>query len=100
MCQRVIRVIITDCFAIALDMLKELVNTIVANACGRVCPSFDITFNAEFCKLDWEYDIEPVTSRHGELFNHMLDWIRTWLNPQLEDVKCYVCSLYLVPVLT
>lgn len=27
--------------------LKELVNTIVANAGGAVCPSFDITLNDE-----------------------------------------------------
>ena len=80
--------------------MEELVNTIVANADGGVCPSFDITFNAEFCKLDWEYDIEPLTSKYGELTNHMLDWIRTWMNPQLEDVKCQVCSPYLVLVST
>ena len=100
MCERVIYVINTDCFAIALYMLEELVNTIVANAGGEVCPSFDITFNAEFCKLDWEYDIQPLTSSYRELSNHMFDWIRTWLNPQLEDVKCYVCSPYLVAVFT
>jgi len=29
----------------------------------------------------------------------MMEWVRTWLNPQLEDVKCHVCSPYLIPVL-
>ena len=100
MCERDIYVFRTNCFAIVLYRLEDLVNTIVANAGGGVCPSFDITFNAEFCKLDWEYDIQPLTNSYGEISNHMFDWIRTWLNPQLEDVKCYVCSPYLVPVLT
>ena len=91
---------ITNCPAFVFYRLEELVNTIVADAGRGVCPSFDITFNAEFCNLDWKYDLEPLTSKYGELSNHMMDWIRTWLNPQLEDVKCHICSPYLVPVLT
>ena len=65
-----------------------------------MCPSFDITFNDEFCRLDWIYDIQLLTRMYGEVSNHMMEWVRTWLNPQLEYVKCHVCSPYLVPILT
>ena len=91
---------ITELFSFLFYRLEELVNTIVAEAGGAVCPSFDINFNNEFCTLDWKYDIQPLTFKYGELSNHMMEWVRTWLNPQLEDVKCHVCSPYLVPVLT
>lgn len=62
-------------------------------------PSFEFTFQGEFCTLDWTYDIKPLTYIYGEVSNHMMEWIRTWLNPQLEDVKCHVCSPYLIPIL-
>ena len=74
-------------------------NTIVADAGEAVSPSFDFTLKGEFCTLDWDYDIKPLTYRYGELSNHMVEWVRTWLNPQLEDVKCHICSPYLVPIL-
>ena len=79
--------------------LEELVNTIVADACGAVIPSFEFTFRGEFCTLDWHYDIKPITSMYGQLSNHMVKWVRTWMNPQLEDVKAYICSPYMVPIL-
>ena len=65
-----------------------------------MCPSFEFTFKSDFCTLDWDYDLKPLTYRYGELSNHMMEWVRTWLNPQLEDVKCHLCSPYLVPILT
>lgn len=80
--------------------LEELVNTIVANAGRVVSPLFEFTFKGEFLTLDWKYDIKPLTYTYGQLSNHMMEWIRTWLNPQLEDVKCHVCSPYLIPILT
>ena len=80
--------------------LEALVNTIVADAGGEVSLSFQFTFKDEFCTLDWEYNLKPLTYRYGEMSNHMMEWVRTWLNPQLEDVKCYVCSPYLVSILT
>lgn len=75
-------------------------NTIVADAGGAVSPSFDFTLKGEFCTLDWDYDIKPLTYRYGELSNHMMEWVRMWLNSQLEDVKYHICSPYLIPILT
>ena len=28
-----------------------------------------------------------------------MEWIKIWLNPELEDVKCYVCSPYMIQIL-
>ena len=74
-------------------------NTIVADAGGAVSPSFEFMFKSEYCTLDWDFDIKPLTYRYGELSNHMMEWVRTWLNPQLDNVKCHICSPYLVPIL-
>ena len=71
----------------------------MADAGGAVSPSFEFTFMGDFCTLDWEYDIKPLTYMYGKLSNHMMEWVRTWLNPQLEDVKCHICSPYLMPIL-
>lgn len=83
-----------------LCRLDELVDTIVAHAGGAVSPLFEFTFKGQFLTLDWLYDIKPLTHSYGQLSNHMVEWVRTWLNPDLEDVKCHVCSPYLIPILT
>ena len=79
--------------------LEELVNTIVASAGGDVSPSFQLTLKGKFCSLDWDYDVKPLTCMYGKLSNHMLEWVRTWFNPQIDDVKCHICSPYLIPIL-
>ena len=86
-------------YAFVVYRLEKLVNTIVADGGGAVSPLFEFTYKGEFCTLEWTYDIKPLTYRYGEVSNHRMEWIRTWLNPQLEDVKCHLYSLYLIPIL-
>ena len=43
--------------------------------------------------------MKPLVQHHGELSNYMMEWIRAWLNPQMENVKCHICSPYLGPLL-
>lgn len=61
--------------------------------------SFDFLYRGDYLSLSWVGDVLPLTKTYGELSNHMMDWIRSWLNPQIEDVKTYVCSPYLVSML-
>ena len=42
----------------------------------------------------------PLTQFYEELSNHLMDWIRAWLNSQFEDINCFVCSPYLIGLLT
>ena len=74
-------------------------NTIIADAGGKVLRSFEFTFHGDNLSLQWEGDMRPLTKSYGELTNYMMAWVRAWLNPQLEDVKSHVCCPYLTPLL-
>ena len=79
--------------------LEQLVNTICKEAGGTMVNSFDFLYRGDYLSLGWVGDVMPLTKMYGELSNHMMDWIRAWLNPQIEDTKSYVCSPYLVSLL-
>ena len=74
-------------------------NTICKEAGGTMVNSFDFLYRGDYLSLGWVGDVMPLTKMYGELSNHMMDWIRAWLNPQIEDTKSYVCSPYLVSLL-
>lgn len=42
------------------------------------------------------YDLKSLTKSYGKMFNHLMEWIRIWLNSELEDLKCHVCSPYMI----
>jgi len=79
--------------------LEELVNTIIKDAGGKTYPLFEFTYKDIFCTLDWNYDLKPLTEPYGKVSNHLMEWVRIWLNPELEDVKCHVCSPYMIGIL-
>src|SRR5579875_3578302 len=79
--------------------LEELLKAINADAGVDNGPTFDLSFKGELCTLAWKYDIQPLTTLSGEVSNHMMEWTRLWLNPRIEDVKCFICSPYLVSIL-
>jgi hypothetical protein len=79
--------------------LEALVDTIVAEAGGKKVANFEFTYRGENLSLQWKGDMKPLVENHGELSNYMMEWIRAWLNPQIEGVKCHVCSPYLCPLL-
>ena len=74
-------------------------DTIVAEAGGKKVKSFDFKYRGDNLSLQWKEDLKPLVQDYGELTNYMMEWVRSWLNPQIEDVKCYVCSPYLGPLL-
>ena len=43
--------------------------------------------------------MKPLIQNYGELSNYMMEWIRSWLNPQVQNLKCYVTCPYLGPLL-
>ena len=79
--------------------LEELVNTIIAEAGGKNIQSFEFKFRGDIVSLHWKGDLKPLVQNHGELSNYMMEWVRAWLNPQIENIKCHVCSPYLGPLL-
>ena len=79
--------------------LEQLVNTICTSAGGTMVKGFDFLYRGDYLSLGWVGDVMPLTKTYGELSNHMMDWIRAWFNPKIEDTKSYVCSLYLVSLL-
>ena len=40
-----------------------------------------------------------MIQNYGELSNYMMEWIRLWLNPQVENLKYCVTCPYLGPLL-
>ena len=74
-------------------------DTIIAEAGGKKVASFDFMYRGENLSLQWKEDMKPLVQNHGELSNYMMEWIRAWLNAQLEHVKCHVCSPYIGPLL-
>lgn len=89
-----------DQYALVFYKLEELVITIVADRGGAMSTLFEFTFKGEYCTIDWDDDIKPLTYRYGKLSNHVIEWVRTWLNSQLEDVKCHINNPYLGSILT
>ena len=79
--------------------LEQLVNTICKDAGTTMVRGFDFMYRGEYLNLGWACDVLPLTEMYGELSNHMMDWIRAWINPQLQDIQCYVCSPYMVGLL-
>lgn len=62
--------------------------------------SFDFLYRGDYLNLGWVGDVLMLTNTYGKLSNHVMDWIRVWFNPQIEDKKNYVCSYYLVSLLS
>ena len=75
-------------------------NTICTQAGGTMVRSFDFMYRDEYLNLGWVGDVLPLTQCYGELSNHMMDWIRAWFNPKIQDINCYVCSPYMIGLLT
>ena len=80
--------------------LEQLVNTICKEVGATSIQGFDFMFRGEYFNLGWAGDVLPLTQSYGQLSNHMMDWIRAWFNPQIQDIKCHVCSPYLIGLLT
>ena len=80
--------------------LEQLVDTICTQAGAPMVRYFDFLYRGDYLNLSWAGDVLPLTQFYGEMSNHLMDWIRAWLNPQLEDINCYVCSPYLIGLLT
>ena len=74
-------------------------DTIIAEAGGKKVASFEFLYKGENLCLQWKEDMKPLVQPHGELSNYMMEWIRAWLNPQMEKVGCHICSPYLCPLL-
>ena len=66
-----------------LCRLEELVNTIIAEASGKKIRRFEFTYRGDNLNLQWEEDLKPLIQNYGELSNYMMEWIRSWLNPQV-----------------
>ena len=79
--------------------LEQLVNTICTQVGATMVRSFDFLYCGEYLNLGWTGDVLPLTQFYGELSNHLMDWIQAWFNPQIQDIKCYVCSPYLIGLL-
>ena len=41
----------------------------------------------------------PLVQKYGELSSFMLEWVRAWLNPQLDDVKSHMTVSYISTLL-
>lgn len=78
---------------------EEPNNKIIAQLGLATTLSLEWGFNGEWCILDWEYDIRPLTKRYGEVSNHKMEWIKIWMNWEFEEIKCHVCNSYLLPIL-
>ena len=60
-------------------------------------------YRGENICLQWKLDMLPLVQNYGELSSFMLEWVRAWLNPQLDDVKShmtgpYICNLLMQSV--
>lgn len=55
-------------------------NTIVANTCAVLSPSFEFILKGEFCMLDWKYDVKPLTQMYEEISQPHDRLDKTWLN--------------------
>lgn len=75
-------------------------NMICKEAGGTMVNSFDFLYRGDYLNLGWVGDVLMLTNTYGELSNHVMDWIRVWFNHQIEDKKNYVCSYYLVSLLS
>lgn len=73
--------------------------TIIADAGGKKVKAFEFKYRDDNLSLQWKEDLKPMVQHHGELTNYMMEWIRAWMNPQIESLKCHVCSPYLGPLL-
>lgn len=80
--------------------LEELVNTIVADAGGKMLSCIYFVYRGDNVCLQWKKDMLPLVHRYGELTSFMLEWVRLWLNPQLEDVKSHMTVPYITSLLT
>lgn len=43
--------------------------------------------------------MDIFTIMKGDLSNYIVDWFKVWLNPLLENIKCYVCSPHLYNIM-
>ena len=82
-----------------LCRLEQLVNMICTEAGGTMVNNFDFMYRGDYLSLGWVGDVLPLTKSYGEISNHMMDWIRAWFNPQIEDTRTHVCSPYLIRLL-
>ena len=75
-------------------------DTIVANAGGKTLSCISFMYRGENVSLQWKTDMLPLVHRYGELTSFMLEWIRAWLNPQIEDTKSHMTVPYIATLLT
>lgn len=80
--------------------LEELVDTIIVDVCGKMMYCIYFVYYSENVGLQWKTNMLTLVHRCGELTSFMLEWVRTWLNPQLEDVKSHMTMPYISTLLT
>ena len=73
---------------------------ICTKAGGIMVNNFDFLYRGDYLNLGWVDDVLPLIKTYRKLSNHVMDWIRVWFNFQIEDIKNYVCSLYLFILLS
>ena len=49
--------------------------------------------------LQWKSDMLLLVHKYGELTSFMLEWVRTWLNPQLDNIESYMTVPYISTLL-
>jgi hypothetical protein len=86
-------------YKLTLQMCSASWKHFVAEAGGKKVKSFEFKYHGDNLSLQWKGDLKTLVQHYGELTNYMMEWVRSWLNPQIEDVKCYVCSPNLGPLL-
>ena len=71
----------------------------IEDAGGTTSSLFKFARQGFFCILDWLHNLKSLAEPYKNVSTHMMEWIRVWLNPELEDVKCHVYSPYMIQIL-
>ena len=86
-------------FFIMSSRLEELVASIVADTSEKKLSQISFLYHGDDVCLQWKTYMFPLVHKYGELTSFMLEWVRAWLNLQLEDIKCHMTVPYIPTLL-